>query len=253
MYWVAFKSEMVRTFIKAKRYFFDTLSRILITYLVFIAIFYGLQYMTGPSLDGKKLDELLIGYIMWTFAVSAYFENSFDISEESTIGTLEQLYLAPIGFHIIIFFRMISGYLFSIFYNVSVLYLTMLTTGHWIELPIFHFLLIITLAIPSIYGIGYIFGGLALVYKKIENSLNVVQFALILLVALPAWPIQPSSFLPFAAGAHSINRMVVEKIDFPLWWYFFIAANSLVYFLIGMSIFKIFETRAKKFNLLGQY
>ncbi len=253
MYWVAFKGELTRTFIKAKRYGFDTLSRLLMTYFVFIAIFYGLKFMTGPTLNGGKLDELIIGYILWTFAVSAYFENSYDLAEESTIGTLEQLHLAPIGFHTIVLFRMISGYLLSIIYNISVLYLTMLTTGRWLDLPIFNFLLIVTLAIPSIYGIGYIFGGLALVYKKIESSLMLIQFILILFVSLPAWPLQKTSFLPFTAGAHSINRMVVYGESFPVWWYFFILGISLFYFFLGLGIFKLFETKARRLNLLGQY
>ena len=209
--------------------------------------------MTGPNLNGGKLDELIIGYIMWSFAMAAYFENANDIAEESTIGTLEQLHLAPVGFHAVIFFRMIAGYFLSVFYNISVLYLTMLTTGRWLDLPIFKFLLIVTLAIPSIYGIGYVFAGLALVYKKIQNSLILVQFILIAFVSLPAWPIRGTSFLPFTSGAHSINRMVVHGEEFPIWWYFFILGISLFYFFAGMAIFKIFETKARRLNLLGQY
>jgi len=92
---------------------------------------------------------------------------------------------------------------------------------------------------------------LALKYKGI--SLTYKQFILILFVSLPAWPLQKTSFLPFTAGAHSINRIVVHGESFPVWWYFFILGISLFYFFLGLGIFKIFETKARRFNLLGQY
>jgi ABC-2 type transport system permease protein len=253
VYFIAFKNEINKFYIQSKRYIFDTLSRIISTYLIFLSLFYGIKFISGPDLDNAKLDAIIIGYIMWSFAYNAYYENSYDICEESTIGTLEQLFLAPIGFHSIVFFRMISGYLFSVLYNIAVLYLTMITTGRWLDLPIFNFLLITTLSIPAMYGLGYVFGGFSLVYKKIQSSLYVVQFALVFLVSLPAYPLNVFSFLPFTAGAYMINRMVVYGENFPLSWYLFIFAISLFYFFLGFGIFKLFEKKARRLNLLGQY
>jgi ABC-type polysaccharide/polyol phosphate export permease len=73
------------------------------------------------------------------------------------------------------------------------------------------------------------------------------------LVSLPAYPLNVFSFLPFTAGAYMINRMVVYGENFPLSWYLFIFAISLFYFFLGFGIFKLFEKKARRLNLLGQY
>jgi len=47
-----------------------------------------------------------------------------------------------------------------------------------------------------------------------------MQFVIIALVALDAYPFNVMSFLPFTAGASSIQHLINKHGSFPLWWYF---------------------------------
>jgi len=70
---------------------------------------------------------------------------------------------------------------------------------------------------------------------------------------LPVYPLNGFSFIPFLAGAHTITEHIVNGTSFPLWWYLFVAANSVFYLWIGLLVFRIFERKARSLNKMGQY
>jgi len=82
---------------------------------------------------------------------------------------------------------------------------------------------------------------------------GIISFGLIGMMLLPVYPITPYAFLPFIAGAATVNRSIVSGETFPLWWYIFITVNSAFYMIVGLSIFRLMEKKAKKLNKLGQY
>lgn len=253
-FWITiFKTEVWYSLISMKRYAFDTATGMITVYLMFLIIFYGLKYFAGSQFDGSSLDTIIVGYIMWMFAISAYSSTSSLILLESQQGTLEQLFMSPAGFHKLMFVRLVVGFGISILLNACLLFLTMLTSGRWLDIPYLQVLVLITLAVPAVYGLGYIFGGMALLFKRIESALHILQFGLIALVSIAAYPINSLSFLPFSAGAYTVNRVIVHGESFELWWYGFVGLNSVFYFLLGISIFRYFEKRAMKLNVLGHY
>jgi ABC-type polysaccharide/polyol phosphate export permease len=50
-----------------------------------------------------------------------------------------------------------------------------------------------------------------------------------------------------------MRRFIVEGTGFPVWWYLFIAGNSLFYLAIGLAIFRRMEKKAKRLNKMNQY
>ncbi|MEJ5274195.1 MAG: hypothetical protein WH035_08695 [Spirochaetota bacterium] len=129
----------------------------------------------------------------------------------------------------------------------------MFTTGSYFSFNVLYFLLIFFLSIPSMWWLVFIFGGIALIFKKISSFLTLMQFVIIVFVAVDGYPFGLRSFLPFAAGASSVQHLINHKGSFPIWWYFSLFAISIFYLVLGIMIFKILLKKARKMNLLGQY
>lgn len=254
-----FKVEGIKYWLELKRYLFNTISSLLVIYIIFLVYFFGIKFMTGPAMSSSKLDILIIGYIMWMFALIGFQGTSYLVYEEMQRGTFEQMYLTPYGLEIIFLFRVFYDTLFSLVFTSTILILTMITTGRYFKFNVGHFLLILFLSIPSMWGLGFVFGGLALIFKKIGAFLNLMNFILIAFVSINAYPLNLVSFLPFTAGASSIQYMINNKDSFiknggfPLWWYFFLLGISLFYLTLGILIFRMLLRKARKMNLLGQY
>lgn len=248
-----FINELWFSIINQKRYLFDTVTGFVIVYFMFLVVFYGLRFFSADQVDGLKMDAVIVGYIMWMFSINAFTSTSTFILMESQQGTLEQVFMSPAGFHKLLFVRIIAAFLISLIFNSLLFCAAMLTSGHWLDVPWGKVLLLITISIPSVYGLGYIVGGLALRYKKISSAAGVLQFGLIALVGVGGYPFSIYSLLPFSAGASTINLAIVQGQEFPLWWYGLIMANSVFYFIAGVTIFKMFERQAMKLNVLAHY
>jgi ABC-2 type transport system permease protein len=248
-----FKVEALKYFLELKRYFFNTVSSLLSIYIIFLAYFFGFKFMGGPNMDTGKLDVFIVGYIMWMFALISFQSNSYLIYDEMQKGTFEQLYLCSMGIETSILFRMFMDLIFSFIFNGIIFYLTMLTTGRYFSIPFLKIFIPLMISLPSLWGLGYIFGGLTLIYKKTVSFLQIMQFAIIVLVAVDAYPLNFFSFLPFSAGATTVQGIINFKETFPLSWFFFLSAISLFYYFVGLALFRYFLKRAKKQNLLGQY
>lgn len=248
-----FKVEGMKYWLELKRYLFNTISSLLVIYIIFLVYFFGIKFMTGPDMSTSKLDVLIIGYIMWMLALIGFQGTSYLVYDEMQRGTFEQMYMTSLGLETVFFFRVFYDTIFSLVFTSVILILTMLTTGRYFVFNIGHFLLIFFLSIPSMWGLGFIFAGMALIFKKIAAFLNLMQFVLIAFVSIDAHPLNVFSFLPFSAGASSVQVIINEHGSFPLWWYFFLIGISIFYLFVGILVFRILLRKARKMNLLGQY
>ena len=129
----------------------------------------------------------------------------------------------------------------------------MLSTGRWLQIPYLQCLSVIVLGLPAVHGLGFAIAGIALVHKRVAAVSSIMQFALIGLVSVPAYPFNGLSLLPFTAAAGGVSQLVSHQAPLPLAWYGLIFASSLFYLLLGVFIFKRFEAKAKSLNVLGHY
>ena len=130
------------------------------------------------------------------------------------------------------------------------------TTNYWLEIKVLSILIPIFIGIFSILGIGLICGGLALIFKKVQSLLNVIQYFLIGLVAIFPESIIFSALLPFNYAARGVFNTMMggdSFMDFGAVGYGIMIGNSLLYFLLGLIIFKQCLKVAKRRGLLGQY
>ncbi|MCK5131953.1 MAG: hypothetical protein KAR40_07365 [Candidatus Sabulitectum sp.] len=236
-----------------RRYMFNTVAMVVVLFLIFMGMFWGVKTIGGSGVTGDSLDSMLVGYILWVSAMLALGNTGSEILGESQRGTLEQLYLSPLGAHKIFFFRALVNILFNFIIMTIMLYLSMAATGRWMSVNLLYLYGMVLLSTLSLVGISFMMGGLGLIHKKISSVNGILSFGLIGLMLLPTYPMTPYAFLPFIAGAAAVRNSIVQGASFPAWWYLFIAGNSIFYLALGLAVFKKMETKAKKLNKMSQY
>lgn len=258
-----FKVSLEKAFKELSRYKFDTLSDILSLYALFMAMFFGLKFF-GLSISassvtlGHTLEGFVAGYFLWAIMMMAYSDVAYSIINDASKGTLEQLSMSDLGLHNILIMRSITNMLVNMLIAFALLVIIMATTGFWLHINIISMLLPIFIGLFSILGLSLIFGGLALIFKKVQSFLNIIQYFLIGLV-IPS----PGSFnivltaaLPFRPSINMIYFCMIKGtsfFDFSLGDYGILIANSIVYLAIGLFVFKQCTKIAKRKGLLGQY
>jgi len=255
--WVLFKTIFKKKWINTKRYLFNTVSGIITVYFVFLVFFFGLKFVAGGSAKfGSTTEGLIVGFFIWTYAISAYSTLSWSLMNEATTGTLEQLYMCPAGFGWVSLFLIISDFFLSLIFTVPVLFLMMLTTGKFLHLDILSLFPLIILTISAGYGIGFITGGLGLIYKKVQAFFQILQFVFIAFIAAPVDKAPILKILPFSLGTNLIAKNMINKIPIykmPFYDMLLLVLNACVYLGIGFLFFKLCENIAKKRGLLGHY
>ncbi|MCD4708048.1 MAG: ABC transporter permease [Candidatus Sabulitectum sp.] len=248
-----FSAEGRMMYWSLRRYMFNTVAMVAVLFLIFMGMFWGVKTIGGSGVTGESLDSMLVGYILWVSAMLALGNTGGEILTESQRGTLEQLYLSPLGAHRIFFFRALVNILFNFIIMTIMLYLSMAATGRWLSVNLLYLYGMVFLSTLSLVGISFMMGGLGLIHKKISSINGILSFGLIGLMLLPTYPLTPYAFLPFIAGAAAVRNSIVQGASFPIWWYLFIAGNSIFYVALGLAVFKRMETKAKRLNKMNQY
>jgi len=255
--WTLAKSAFMKEWIDWKRYGFNLISSIVSLYFLFLIIFLGYKSVGGnqPTF-GENIEGLIVGFGLWIFSLGAYSNLSWGLMQEARAGTLEQLYLCPYGFKLFSLFWILSSFILNLFFQIPILILLMATTGHWLKIDLLSILPLLLITILGVYGIGYLTGGLALVYKKIQAFFQILQFVFIAFIAAPVGKIPLLKLLPLSLGTHLIRNVMVFKR--PIWSLppfdlFLLLFISLFYFLIGFGIYTYFEKIARERGLLGQF
>ncbi len=247
----------LRHWINLKRYVFDTISSLVTMYIVFIVIFFGVRGIGGMAItEGTTLEGILVGYLLWALAIMAYSELSWDLNNEAQMGTLEQLYVSPIGFKWINAYSMLSNLLFQFVFSGLLLVLILISTGKYLNLDIISILPIFILALGSAYGIGFAVGGLALIFKRVRSFFQIVQIIFVAFIAVPAEQFPPIVFMPLSKANYLLRRIMVDGLhigELESGDLLLVIITSTVYMTLGLLAFAKCEKIAKKKGLLGHY
>ncbi len=253
----AFWAIVRRQLIELKRYPFNTISGLATLYIIFLLIFLGAKFIgtAGTRFFGESLEGLVVGFMVWTFAIAAYSDLSWALIREAQLGTLEQLYMCPFGFRFVSLAWIAGSFLTSLLFVSVLLALMMATTGKVLHLNLGSLLPLLLLTLASVYGVGFATGGLALVFKRIQAFFQILQFVFVGLVALPAntwW----AKALPLSLGTKLIARVMIDGIrlrDLPASELLVLLANGAFYFLLGFLALWGCERIARQRGLLGHY
>lgn len=255
--WNLFKAIFIKEWISLKRYPFNTISAIVTVYLVFLLFFLGYKFIGGNQATFTRTTEgFIVGFFIWTYSIAAYSTLSWGIIQEARTGTLEQLYMTPLGFETVSIYTVISNFIWSLVWVLPILALMMVTTGRFLHFNLITLVPLLILTIASGYGIGFITGGLGLVFKKIQAFFQILQFIFVGFIVAPVDKLPILKILPFSLGTKLIARNMIDKLpiySMPIHDILILMANAIFYLAIGFSLFKVCEKIAKNRGLLGHY
>lgn len=249
--WGIFKRDLL-LFI---RYIFDSVSSLVVLYTIYIFIFFGIKIIAdNPVTIGNTIEAFTVGFILWVLTIDAYSKLSHSIFGEAQWGTLEQLYLCPFGFGWVSVSIILSSLIFNLLISSVLLVLIMITTGKYLHLDIIALMPTIIVTLMGITGIGFVMGGLALVFKKVNSFFQVIQFAFVILMAVPQDRVPIMKYLPLSTGYKLIRMIMQDQTNMIRYQdVLSLIINSICYLICGYIIYKVLEKKAKREGMLGQY
>lgn len=250
-----FRAVLKKKVLLLVRYPVNTVSQFGTIYLFFLVIFLGGQAVAGAALD-DSLAGIIVGFFLWTVAIVSYSSLSWNITREAQWGTLEQLFMSPHGFGRVIVTKVVVNVLEAFVWGAVILALMLLTTGRSLHLDAVTVLPLGVLTIASAVGVGFALAGLAILYKRVENAFQLVQFAFIGLIAAPVSSVPVLKALPLAHGSHLIQRAMQDGVR--LWEFSptalgVLVATAVVYVGVGYALFHRAQRRARRKGVLGHY
>lgn len=253
--WLGFTAMFKKELILMRRYFVNSIGGITTLYLVFMLMFWGYRGIAGVDAGyGDGIDNLVVGYVTWFMLMIAYQTVPHTVLQEAQEGTIEQLYMSPLGFVPLVSFKLISGAIVEMIIVVVLLILITASTGTVLNIDIFSLLPLIVIAIAGVSGIGFIFGGITLLFKRIQSYLQIIQFGLIGLVAAPETGFM--GWLPVVMPSHWIRQVMVQNrglAAIPAGDWLMMLLSACLSLIIGVTVFKFCENKARLRGTIGHF
>lgn len=237
------------------RYPVNTLSQFLTIYLLFLVVFLGGQAV-APATITDSIGGIIVGYLLWTMALTAFSGLSWNVTREAQWGTLEQLYMSPFGFGRVMATKMVVNVVESFVWGAAILALMMLTTGKLVTIDPVTVVPLLALAVAPAVGIGFALGGFAVRFKRIENAFQIFQFVFIGLIAAPISDIPFARWLPLAQGSAMLQQTMAQGI--PLWQLpleevAVLVVTGVGYLVAGFLVFQWCQRWARREGVMGHY
>jgi ABC-2 type transport system permease protein len=243
--------------LELRRYAFDMLSGVVSIYGFFVVIFFGARIFGGDRPGfGDTLEGVVVSYAVWALTMLALGSLTFEITQEAQQGTLEQLGMSPFGLAHVLVARVLTSIVVYFGIWVVLFVVMMATTGRWLNVDVVSTLPLVVITVLGVLGLGFLLGGLAVVFKRIQNALQVWQILVIGLVVVPPDEVMVVKYLPLAWGTHLLRRVMVDDasiFDLSAGDLLFLVANSAFFFFGGVFVFTRFERVARARGLLGHY
>lgn len=259
-------AEFIRTLILRWRYPLELFTGLTIMYLIFLGLFLGARSLvTDASAFELSLSGFIVSYLMWFFAISAISRLTYSIEVESSQGVLEQIFLNYPRYLSLQYIRGFVDFIEGLVFVAALLGLIILTTHRTLVMdwnsagPV---ALVVVLTVIGLQGFGFLFGGLALLFKRIGQVGGVLQFGFFLLAYLPTERMSAAGqyllySLPLTQGIRLLKIALVQGqpifVSANLGMLVGLAVNSICYLLLGSAFFLLCENRAKIDGRLGQY
>lgn len=253
-----FLAEFKRSWTEFIRYPVEAIAGVTITTFIFYGLFLSARFIAGPTLQfGNRLDTIVVGYVLWTLVLSIFNDIAAGLQIEAQTGTLEQVFLSPFGALKVFLARAIASLAFRLVLMMSILLIIIVLTGSRLRFPPSLLFPLSTLLLGA-YGLAFIMGALALMFKRVQQLLGLLQFALLFLLAVPTktWvgPLQSLRLLlPMSPGAEGLRDLMVRNQSLDLLQFALALLNGVGYFALGLLVFSWAERQAKRRGILGGY
>ncbi|QSG08576.1 ABC transporter permease [Halapricum desulfuricans] len=249
------RAVLYREFLIFVRYPANAIGGIVVSLFFFGVLFYGGRQLAGQALT-ESLEGIIVGYFLWTLSVGAYSSVSNDIGSEVQWGTLERHITTPFGFAPVALLKGVAKIVRTFLTSLIVLVAMLLMTGTTLRIEPVTTISVAGLAITSVLGLGFAAGGVTVLYKRIGNWLNLLQFGFIVLISAPVFDAPWTRLLPLAHGSALLQRAMVDGTRI---WQFspfdlaLLVGVAVGYLAAGYLVFHYATRRARRLGVLGDY
>lgn len=211
----------------------------------------GLSQIYNSPGGSKSL--LLIGYLMWYISTGCVNSLSELIRSESTQGTLEHKFMSSTSKSILFLGNLLGSLIITL---GTALIITLIATIFF-NVKIFfdiRIIPIILLNFIGMYGIGLIFGGIALKEKKVGSILYIFQIILIFIsdTIIIMNGFSARNLIPLTVANDLVRKILGgEMINLKL-YLFFILLN-VIWLIVGLLVFKYFYNKSREKGWIYQY
>ncbi|WP_178916773.1 ABC transporter permease [Natronomonas gomsonensis] len=249
------RAVLYREFLLFVRYPANAIGGIVISLFFFGVLFYGGRMLAGQALT-DSIEGIIVGYFLWTLSVGAYSSISNDIGSEVQWGTLERHVMTPFGFAPVALLKGAAKVVRTFLISSIILGAMLLITGTRLELHVGTIVVVASLSILSVLGLGFAAGGITVLYKRIGNWLNLLQFGFVVLISAPALEVPWLKVLPLAHGSDLLQRTMVGGVrlwEFPPADVALLVVVAVGYLGLGYAVFQVSTRRARRLGVLGDY
>jgi len=271
------KAEIIRGWIITRRYWFRTLTGLIIGYGMLMILIAGFFY-SQPAIekginqldDPTRATNYILGFIIGLFAFGVIGMFTQGIQGMAQTGVLEQLCLSPYGLVTNFLARAVVASVTTIFYSALMVYFVVLSVGGKLYFDPVPVIVLLTLSFINLLGFGFMVGGLVLVFKQVGQLTIIVRMALFALAIFAreeflqqGWLV--SAFmhvLPITDASICLKYVLVSgqrvssgefmSVFFHPCFYW-LCASCIIWTLIGISLFKIMENYSRYKGTLGIY
>jgi ABC-2 type transport system permease protein len=257
MHWLnLLKANTRKEYIELKRYLPNTIAMIVTFYAIFLGMFAGIQLIGDPSTQDINIQYTIVNYIFWFLGMMVMNNIGWEITNEAMRGTLEQLCMSPMGVWRIMVTRLVSSAVLNFMMIAVLLYVSMLTTGQWLNIDVLTILPILILTLISMFGVGFMIAGISIVLKQVQAFLQILQFILAGLTFIPLSAAPLFAYFPFVKGVDLVRNVMIDGVtlsqisggDFLI-----LGFNAIFYFVLGLILFLFCERIAMNKGLLAHY
>lgn len=278
-FFLVLKAELVRNWIIMRRYWFQTLIGMFISYGALMVLIYGFIYsqdtlqdvMSNRLGDADRATNFVLGFIIGTFAFGVIGMYTRGIQNMASTGVLEQLCLSPHGLIINFLARTLVAAISGILSSSFMVWVVTRTVGGTLYFDAFPVVALLALAFVNLLGFGFMVGGLVLVFKQVGQVAVLVRFGLfgIAIFASEAVLERSNAFLaailhmlPITDAAVCLKYVLIKgqgAVDgnfvsvFTHSSFYFLLISCVAWTTIGFSCFKAMENWSRSKGTLGSY
>ena len=249
------KAVLYREYLIFVRYPANAAGGLVFSIVFFALLFYGGQMLAGQALS-DSIEGIVVGYFLWTLSVGAYSSISNDIGSEVQWGTLERHIMTPFGFAPVALLKGVAKVVRTFLISTVILGIMLVITGTALQIDVLTTVVVAVLSITSVLGLGFAAGGVSVLYKRIGNWLNLLQFGFIVLISAPAFDLGWTRFLPLAQESALLQRAMIDGThlwQFPLVDLAVLLGTAVGYLGFGYLVFQRATRRARRLGVLGDY
>src|SRR5690625_3044095 len=136
--------------------------------------------------------------------------------------------------------RLFASTLLNFIMIVGLLYLSMLTTGQWLNIDVVAIMPILILTLISMFGIGFMIAGISIILKQVQAFLQILQFILAGLTFVPLSVAPFLAYFPFVKGVDLVRNVMINGATLSqigLGDFVVLGANAVVYIVLGLVFF----------------